>query len=379
MYTTNFYRPLIALVLTALLMGTPAHGLVNINDGKNQLFVVATASFAWDSNIFASRAGQSDFISSGSLGLEFQRRAGIIGINGSVGIALSHFGEFSSEDFANPSMRAEFTKQSGRTTGSLTLGASRQSRADSAANIRTESWNYDLGVNLKYPVIERYSLSGGVNYTLLDYIDNSFLVDLRTYAANLDLFYVYTSERDLIAGYRIRHGETSADTSFYDHALTVGVSGKILPKISGNARFGYQIRQPHGNTTEGDYQSWTATVGATWAASKKLNVSMQLSKDFSTTSTNINTDTTSLNLDASYAIRSKLAIFGGVGYGYNDFLGTPGAGRKDEFFSWNAGARYTLNSHFSATLTYSFYQNWSTLDFADFTRNSVSLNLSSKF
>lgn len=379
METPKFYRSLIALVLAAMLMGTPAHGLVSIDDGKNQLFVIATASFAWDSNIFASRGGQSDFISSGSLGLDFQRRAGIIGINGSIGVALSHFGKFTSEDFMNPNMRAEFTKQSGRTTGSMTLGASRQSRADSAANIRTESWNYDLGLNLKYPVIERYALSGGVNYTLLDFIDNSLLVDLRTYAANLDLFYVYTSERDLIAGYRIRYGETSADTSFYDHAFTVGVSGKILPKVGGTARIGYQIRQPRGKTLEGDFQSITASVGATWAASKKTNVSLQLSKDFSTSSTNINIDSTSISLDATYALRAKFALFGGLGYGYNDFLGAAGAGRQDQFFNWSAGMRYALNEHFSATLTYSYYQNWSTLDFSDFTRNSVSLNLSSKF
>jgi len=379
METFKFYRSLIALALAALLVSTPAHGLVSINDGKNQLFVVATASFAWDSNIFASRSGGSDFISSASLGLDFQRRAGMIGINGNIGFDFSHFGKFSSEDFLNPSMRAEFTKQSGRTTGSVTLGAARRSRADSAANIRTESWNYDAGVNFKYPVIERYSVSGSVNYTLLDFIDNSLLVDLRTYAANLDLFYVYTSERDLVAGYRIRYGETSADTSFYDHAFTAGVSGKILPKVGGNARIGYQIRQPKGNTTEGEYHSLTASVGATWAASKKLNVSLQASKDFSTSSTNVNIDSTSLNLNANYAIRSKLAVFGGIGFGFNEFLGAPGAGRRDQFFSWEAGARYTLNSHFSATLTYSYYQNWSSVDFSDFTRNSVNLNLSSKF
>ncbi len=379
METRNFYRSTLALILIAVLACPPAHGLVSINDGKNQLFIVASAGFAWDSNIFASRAASSDFVSSASLGLEFQRRAGMIGINGSVGVDASHFGKFSGEDFQNPHFNAEFTKQSGRTTGSMTLGASRQSRADTAANIRSESWNYNAGVNLKYPVIERYSLSAGANYTLLDFVDNSLLVDLQTYSANVDLFYVYSTERDIMAGYRIRHGETSADTSFYDHAFTVGLSGKILPKVGGNARIGYQIREPKGNTLEGNYHALTASLGATWAATKRTNVSLQLSKDFSTTSTNINTDATSINLDAQYALSGKLAFTGGVGYGINEFLGAPGAGRRDQYFTWNAGMSYTLNSHFKASLSYSYYQNWSTLDFSDFTRNSVNLNLSSKF
>lgn len=119
------------------------------------------------------------------------------------------------------------TKDSGRTTGALSLLAQRDSRADPAANMRTDSWNYDAGLDFRYPVIERYSVSGSLDYGLRDYTDNTVLVDLSTYAASADLFYVVTTARDLIAGYRMRSSNTSADTSFQDHAFTLGVSGRI--------------------------------------------------------------------------------------------------------------------------------------------------------
>ena len=40
----------------------------------------------------------------------------------------------------------EFTKQTGRTTGSLSLSASRESRADAAVNLRSTSWNIPVGL-----------------------------------------------------------------------------------------------------------------------------------------------------------------------------------------------------------------------------------------
>ena len=367
-----------AVILAALIACPPAHGLVSIDDGKNQLYITAGANFAWDSNIFASSSSSGDFIYSASLSLDFKRRAGLIGINGSVGIDASQFGKFKGESFQNPHFRAELTKASGRTTGSLTLGAARQSRADTAANLRNESWNYDTGINFKYPVIERYSISGSLNYSLLDYIDNTLFVDLRTYSASVDLYYVYTTERDLMAGYRIRYGETSSNTSFYDHAFTAGISGKILPKVGGSLRVGYQIRQPRG-TTEGDYKALTASAATTWNASKRIAVATQISKDFSTSSTNINIDATSINTDFRYALSAKMLFFTGLGYGTNRFLGAAGGGRRDTFFTWDIGGNYTMSDHLKVSLSYAYYQNWSSVNFGDFTRNSINLNLSSTF
>jgi len=372
-------RLTLATALAAGLACPPAPALVSLNDGRNQIFVTANAGFTWDSNIYANATSSGDYVFNAGLGLELKRRAGMIAVDGSVSVDATQFADNDSENALNPSFRVEFSKQNGRTTGLLALGAARQSRADSAANLRSESWLYDVALNLKYPVIERYSIAGMVGFSRLDYVNNAVLVDLDTFSASADLFYVYTSERDLFAGYRFRHGETSTSTAFDDHAFTVGVSGRILPKLNGVARFGYQVRRPSG-TAEGSYEALTASVAATWNVSRKLGLTAQVAKDFSTTSTNLNVDALTFNLDAKYAMNAKLSFGTGVGYGINDFLGAPGGNRRDEFFTWNAGLTYRiLDERLSAALMYAYLRNWSTLDYSDFERNSVNLNLSSRF
>jgi len=205
-------------------------------------------------------------------------------------------------------------------------------------------------------------------------------VDLSTYTANVDLFYVYTTERDLIATYRVRYGETSASTAYYDHAFMLGVSGKILPKLGGTVRVGYQFHEPTSAASGEATSAITASGSAQWAVSKKMNAAVSISKDFSTTSTNIIVDSSSVNLSAQYALNSRMTVTSGIGYGLNKFLGSAGAGRKDEYFTWNAGGSASLiGGRLTVALTYTYYQNWSTVSFSNFERNSINLSASTQF
>lgn len=371
-------RSILALLLAFLLICPPSLALVSIDDGKNQIFVNSSVSYAWDSNVFGNSENKGDSIYSASLGLDFRRHAGIIAINGSVYIDASSFITNSSENFLNPRFHGELTKQTGRTTGSVTFGAARQSRADSAANLRAESWAYDAGLNLKYPVIERYTLAANLGYAFTDYQNNSVLVDLATYSLGLDIFYIYNTERDLIGGYRLRFSETSANSGYYDNSFTAGISGKILPKVAGTIRAGYQFRQPT-RKSDGAYSGITASGQMTWTINKKMNATILLSKDFSTTSTNTSVDATTASMDFQYGLNSKASVYLGLGYGINKFLGEIGGNRQDTYFTWSAGANYTLSSYLKLALSYTYFHNWSTADFSEYERNSVTLTASSTF
>ena len=368
----------IAVLVSVGVTARPMSALVSIDSGKNQLFINSTASFGYDSNIFANAAGGGDYISSLSLGANFLRHAGLIGLDASVSVNSSQFGKNHGEDFQNPTFTAEFTKQTGRTTGALTLSASRESRADTAANIRNESWFYDAGLNLKYPVIERYSLSGNVGYSLRDFADNTSVVDLETYSAGIDLFYVYTTDRDLLAGYHFTESTTSAGNKNDDHSFTAGVTGRILGPLQGTLRAGYEVNVPKG-TPDKSYGSWTANASAVWNFTKRFNVTGQLSKSVSTTSTNTSVDALSASLDSQYAMNSKTTVGLGTGWSYSRFLGLLGAGRHDTSWNWNASLNRTINNHLKGSLTYAFFRNWSTLDFSDYDHTSVTLSLSARY
>ena len=369
----------VALLLSACLLCPSALALVTFNDGKEHLFVTGTASVAYDSNLFAHAGGGGDTVYSAGLVFEYTRRAGWIGVNASVALNLSQFVDHSDQNFLNPRFEGELTKTSGRTTGSLNLSAARENRADTAANLREESWDYMATLNFRYPVIERYSISGSLGYNERVYGNTVVLSNLRTYTASLDLLYALNSQRDLTAGYRYRYSETSRNTAFDDSSFTIGVSGKIIPRLNGVIRAGYEIRHPSGRTTDGDYKGLTASGALTFTASKKFSMTGQVSKDVSVTSTDISVDSLSANLEATYVFNARISLFANVGGGRSRFLGAAGAGRRDEDFTFGGGVNYTMRQHLTASLAYQYFQNWSTLSYSDFDRNTVTLSLSSRW
>lgn len=374
----------------------PARALVTLNDSHDHVFVTGTMGFSQDSNVFARSGGQGDIIYSSTIVAEYTRRAGWIGVNASVAVSASHFGKIKGEDYSNPSYSMELTKQSGRTTGSFTLGGARENRADSAVNLRSSSWNYNAGLNFKYPVIERFTVSGSFGYGSRRYIDEVSLADLSTYTASADIFYMLSNERDLIAGYRYRESETSINTSSTDHAFTGGVSGRIIKGINGAVRVGYQIRTPHGGKgDDSEYSAVTGSGSASYVVNRKITLSGSVGRDFSTTATDRSVSTTTAGLSTGYNYNKQWSMSGGLGWGDSRFLGdkgrivlasatpsTPavlGVNRHDDYFNWNVALNYSLNEHFRASLTYSWFENWSNESNADFVRTNWGASLSSRW
>ncbi|HTJ79279.1 MAG TPA: outer membrane beta-barrel protein [Rariglobus sp.] len=352
--------------------------LVKFDEGRDQVFVNASVSVGYDSNIFARKGGDGDVLTTSSFGIEYARHAGYIAINASATWNLGQFNSNTDQNFSNPTLNLELVKSSGRTTGSFTLSAARQSSADTAINARTDSWNYAAGLNLKYPVIDRYSISGGLNYGLTAYQQAApGIYNLTTYGANADLFYAYTSERDLIAGYAIQFSDSGANTQTTDHIFTVGISGKILPKVNGSIRGGYEIRQE--DATGQSFGTWNASASATWSLNRRISFTGTLKKSFSTTATDASIDTLSANIDMQYSLTAKWSLFSGIGGGESEFISGASTGRQDYYFTWSAGVNYSLNEHFKASLTYSFFKNWSSQSLGNYARDSISLTLSTRW
>lgn len=387
------FRATLATVLAALLTCPPAQALVRFNDGRDQIHTTLSAGVSHDSNVHANSDGRGDYVYSSSITADYVRRAGWIGVNASISVDAARFATLKEEDFANPGYSLEFTKQSGRTTGSLSLQAQRESRADAAVNLRSESWGYSSALNAKYPINGVLSAAGALGYSVQDYVDETLFSDLGTYSASVDLFYVMSSERDLSIGYRYRFNETSRSTSAADHGINVGIQGKLIRGLNGGLRIGYQTRKPDtGLPGDERFDSWTAGGTAVYALSKRLSLSGQVSKDFSTTALETSVDSTSAALNAQYAYSSRWTLNGSLGWGQSKFLGEGGrmvislgppvelgAQRKDDFLTWSTTLAYSLNEHLSLSASYSWFQNWSALAYADFVRTSWAVNVSSRW
>jgi hypothetical protein len=193
-----------------------------------------------------------------------------------------------------------------------------------------------------------------------------------------DWFYVFTEERDLFGGYRLRLSESSAGNKYADHSISGGVSGRIIRGLNGTARVGYQVREDLSGSGD-TFTGFNASITSTWNFTRKVSLSVRASKDFNVTSTNISTDATTGNLDLQYARTAKLVLGTGVGTGYTKFLGLDGGNREDTFLSYYGRIQYTFSEKLIISATYSYFQNWSTLLFSDFERDSITFDASTRF
>jgi hypothetical protein len=367
------------LGICALALGlSPARALINLDGSRNQLFVFGSVTLAYDSNIFSDSSGRDDYTVSGAVGAEIKRRAGIIAVNATATLSYSTYGSYTDENSFNPNFYVEFNKSTGRTTGSLTVSAFRESRSDSAVNLRTNSWNFPVGLSLKYPVNDKYYFTSQTTYLRRRYVDSTVLANYTDYSQAIDVFYVYTSKLDLVGGYRIRVSQTSIGNDSFDHWFNVGATGGLFAKLNGTVRLGYQVRDVSGATNE-QYSHVNAMAGVTWPVTRKLNLSAQLARDFSTIATGASVDSTTASLRAGYNATRKIEFSTGVAYGQNRFLGSPPPERRDTFFSWDVGARYKMNEHLQVGATYTYFRNWSTFDFSDFDRQGFSVDVSSRY
>jgi hypothetical protein len=378
-------RLLTASAVAWLAISAPrAWALVSLEDGKDHLFIDGSVDMSYDSNVFTNAQDQGSLVFEGSLGTEFTRRAGWIGVNASASLNWARYADFRSQDYVDPKVKAELTKQTGRTTGSLTMTVQRENRADVDVNTRDVSWNYDLGLNFQYPVIERYSISGSLEYGHVNYQDQALFTNQTTYTGSLYLYYILNEVRDLFVDYRNGYTfESKGAGNDVDNSLSVGVSGKVVGPFNGSLSAGYQTRSPFGKAGPYSVSSsdWTASGSLVWNISRRMNLTGDISRDFSTTAEALSIDSTRLGLTFQDSFTAKASGTIDTAFGQNEFLGAEGdtapggKQRVDTFFTMSASYFYTLNKHFKAYVTYTFYQNWSTLPFADFPRDQFDVGL----
>jgi len=358
-----------------------AQALLNIDGTRNQLFVFGGVTFGYNSNIFAQANGSGDSTLTAEVGAELKRRAGLIAVNSVAKIDFVRYSKFTDQNSINPNFSLELNKTSGRTTGAFTLKAYRETRSDSAVNLRTSSWNFPLGLNVKYPINDKFYVTSNTGYLRRTYSDASLaLVNYSDYSEAVDFYYTYTSKLDLLAGYRLRVSRTSIDGRANDHWFSVGATGGLFSKLSGTVRFGYQLRNVSGPSVPNDhFNNFSASASLNWPFTRKLNFAFQASRDFNTIATGASVDSTSLAARAQYAYSRKFELNGGVSVGRNQFLGLSSGNRVDTFFSWDAGLIYRMNEHLQIAGSYTYFHNWSSLSFSDFQSHGFSLDISSRY
>lgn len=374
----RFLRLGLGVLFAGFAAATPtARALLNIDGTRNQVFVFGNAQFAYNSNIFAQAGGEGDSTYTAGVGAELKRKAGLIGVDCIGKVDFVAYGKNSDLNAVNPNLSLVLTKESGRTTGSFSLQAYRETRSDNAVNLRTSSWNFPIGLNVRYPINEKFYGVSQTTYLRRTYEDNNALVNYTDLSEGVDLYYTYTSKLDLFGGYRLRWSDTAISGRTLDNWLNLGATGGLFSKLSGTVRVGYQNR--HVQRSNDTFNQLALAASLNWPLTRKIAFSFTGSRDFNTIATGESADSTTLMANAIYTYSRKLDFQSGVGVGRNEFLSESVAGRKDTFFTWNVGGRYKMNEHFQVGASYTYFHNWSSLSFADFESHGISLDVSGRY
>ena len=234
-----------------------------------------------------------------------------------------------------------------------------------------------MGLLIKYPFNDKFYGTSQTGYLQRNYsADTPELLDYHDYSEAFDLFYIYTSKLDLIAGYRIRYSQVDGGPDTYDHWFNVGATGSILAKLNGTLRVGYEIRELTGGPS---YDHFNVAVALNWIVNRKFTLTGQLTRDFNTIATGASVDTTIAALIGNYSFTRKWQMTGELSYGRNLFLTIAPPDRRDDFVSAKLGVEYKINDKFRAGAHYGYFKNWSTLSLSDFDRHEYSVNLSCRF
>ena len=371
--------PRLLLLASVLATGVPPAGaLLNLDGTRNQIFVFGGVTYAYSDNQFAESVGRGDYTVTGQVGAELQRHAGIISVNSIAKIDFVRYGKFRDENTINPNVSLELSKGTGRTTGSLSIHGYRETRSDSAVNLRTSSWNFPVTLNVKYPINEKFYTTSETGYLSRTYSASQHLVNYTDFSEGVDLYYIYTSKLDIFAGYRVRLATTSIDGRSTDHWFNVGATGGLFSKMTGTLRFGYQIRDLSGSGS-GEFTHFNVAGSVNWPVTRKVLLALAVNRDFNTIATGETVDSSSASLRASYAYSRKVDFSGTISGGLNKFLALNSTGRRDTFFSWDAGLHYRMNEHLQMGAAYTYIKNWSSVSRSDYDSQGFSVDISSRY
>jgi hypothetical protein len=373
-----------AAVTAVAVLAAPARALVALEDGRDHIFVDGSFEMGYDSNVFANAESGGSVSYRETLAIAFSRHAGLIGVNATASLEAGQYSSFRGQNYVDPKVTAELTKLTGRTTGTLSASIQREDHADVTTNTRDTSWVYDTGLNFQYPVIERYSISGTVDYNKTDYLDQTLFTNLVTYTEDVYLYYILNEQRDLFVDYRNRYTEEESGVTDSDNDLSGGVSGKVYGPFNGSVQFGYQQRSTRGGPEAGDvFNDVSANGATTWNIDRRMTLTANLSRDFSTTATAQSIDTSSAGLVFQDSLTAKASTTLTAEGGQNRFLGAEGdvqpggAQRVDWFYELGAAYFYTVNQHLKFSISYDYYRSYSTLAYAEFGRHQVDFTVSS--
>lgn len=368
---------LVSLSVACLAASPLAHALLTFNDGKDQIYVTSTYSFGYDTNVFAQKIPHGAATQAWSFEADYSRHAGIIQVSASATMNLGAFAGLAGQDYIDPGVTVDFSKGTGRTTGDLSLGATRTNAPDTSANDRAIAWNYDSTLKLRYPINERFYLTNvaGANFT--SYTNTQVFADQESYTDGFGVNVIYDSKLDLNAMYNVGWDQTH-DTSALTQSVTLGADGTVLPKLTGSVDVGLShdaTYYTHPHFPSSGFDALDANANLIWRFSRDMTFEGTVSRNLGIASTDIGDEVTTFTIGNDTSLGKKLRLHLAVDYIPTVYIGRNSLGRKDYLWEFLASLQTAITTHWRVAVSYIYMINYSNLSTARFTRQTVSFSV----
>lgn len=373
-------KPTPLFALSSLLFpALSANAFMNLGEGE--ITLTANSTLTYDSRISARSLDQGDTVLNLRTGLAYSRPSRNFVLGASFGVVVQRYLDFTENDDENfyfdvsitPTERIETSRFT--ITGSLILD-SRTSTDEQVGDIVTTR-TYGARVGVLYDPNRHYNINLNASATRDDpESDRYFQQDRYTAGVTLEV----PINQDYFSEFGVSYSRNESDRTTNSQGDTytgfVGLSGRILPKLSGTIRVGAQERETRAlGSDTGPY----ASGGLTWSVGELTSLNFNLSHQFGTTIDDRSTESTSASLSANRQLNRRLTGFAGLRYDEEDLTSAGDGDRTDEEYSVFGGLNFDLNAWSNLSMNISYSDQTSSDSQFEFDRWRISLSASARW
>lgn len=219
----------------------------------------------------------------------------------------------------------------------------------------------------EYKLSPKFSVSLGYNYLETNYVGKYAITssDLTLTRIPFKVFYELSPKLDLSVGYTRGKVDPELAKSYNTNYYNVGLRGVILPKLSGSFDVGF-------NDRAGKSRTIGANGSLSWLVNPKLTSIFNFSRDFSASSTSVDTLETNLGAKFNYLYSTQITFSMFSNMAIREYANS---NRNDDLITMGISSFYTINSNLQANMGYQRQTNDSTDNRFNYTDNILNIGL----
>lgn len=219
----------------------------------------------------------------------------------------------------------------------------------------------------EYKLSPKFSGSLGYNYLETNYVGKYAITssDLTLTRIPFKVFYELSPKLDLSVGYTRGKVDPELAKSYNTNYYNVGLRGVILPKLSGSFDVGF-------NDRAGKSRTIGANGSLSWLVNPKLTSIFNFSRDFSASSTSVDTLETNLGAKFNYLYSTQITFSMFSNMAIREYANSS---RNDDLITMGISSFYSINSNLQANMGYQRQTNDSTDNRFNYTDNILNIGL----